>query len=664
MAKPKAKPVMEGKYGAAVEAWLSTIVGQEYETAKSNNDMEYAEFENLIDLLDGIRPEKNFSWQSDIHIPLFSSHLLSDASAWMQYFASRDFCNVYLEGLDPEDRLKSAATKTCINKTLNMPGINHFQKYVRGRMLSWLFGQQYALCYWEFKSKKVMEKQPPIIKVVPEYNQLSDQVVMRQIEIPQPDKEIEHVIYDRFNYESIDPRNVYTDYSYSYSIQEKSWVIIRTETTLSKLEADAERCGYFNLDVVKEALITNTETETGKETYNADGFKSPFGLTPETPFDLLQRFGKMWTIVEERDAQDTPIKGKPGYSETGDVLETAEMIETITTYAMIKGRKILIRFQPTPNIDSKGEPFKPIVRGWCYIHPTKDTGLSDGKNIREINVAIDDTFNVSQMRVMLATLPVFKGRKAAMEDNPTVYIEPEHIIELEDPDRDLKELVVRDNIMGALQQISMLDGWASKVDAVYSPQMGGMPAKTSVTAMASATGEAHANARQGFKSLTHEYTFLCDFYWQILQMTHRFARTDTAVKLMGKDLAYHFDPNGDYTYIPLSQSLEAEHTKAQKISNYDQMTGRLSGLAKIVPQGIIPIIAWIIGQQAMELGSEFQSIQPLLENLIKSPVNPEGKAGETTADQPPQAMSNQNGIPQSGMEQNMRAQSNLMAGNA
>ena len=665
MATTKRKGI-DSKYGDPVERAIATIVyDNEYKQAKSNNDVDYAEYENLLDLLDGIRAEKNYSWNSDIHIPLFFAHLASEASTWAaQYFSSRDFCDVYLEGLDPKDKLKSYATKVLINKTLNMKDIYHYHKYIRGRMINWLFGQKYTICYWDFKSKMVKVKQPPEQRQVPEIDEQTGDIVYRPIQIPQPDKEEERVILDRFNYDVIDPRNVYTDYGYTYSVQDKPWVIIRSDCTYAQLKADEERYGYFNLDKVESLLSPgrNDETDTGLETYNYNQLNTPIDQTPETKFDLLQRFGTMWCIVEEIDDDGVVAKAKPGWDDNGIKDEDAELIQTIISFVVINGKEVLIRFQPTPFIDSKGEPYYPLVRSWCYIHPARDTGLSDGKNLRELNIAIDDTFNISQDRVMLSTLPVLKGRKMSLEDNPTVYIEPEHIIELENPREDLMEMDIKDNIQGALQQITSLDLWAQKTDGIFPPNMGGLPDKTSVTATASAAGESHANARGGFKSLTYEYTDLIEFYWIILQMTYRFARPETAMKLMGQ-LAYVFDPDGDYTYVPLSKNLESEHTKRQKVATMDQMMGRVSALLKVFPKEAAMITAKILQMEFEELGAEYQDVKGILDALTKAKPAEEGKGAEGVKDGKPEMTSNEQGLPVSPHEAGARALGNAAAGN-
>jgi hypothetical protein len=533
-----------------------------------------------------------------------------------------------------------------------MKSVYHYQKYMRARIINWLFGQVYIMAWWEQKVVKTTIPQLPVIN--PIHAVTPDGFPHIQIQqIPQPDREIEKIIYDRFNYEVLDPRNVFTDNKYCYSIQQKDAVIIRTEKSYSELKANEKKFNYFNLDKVKAMADDASETETSRESYNKDEQKNKAERTPVKYLDILDRYGTVWAFPELDEAGE--IKSiKPGYDEKGNVKEDAELIEAVITYAGKGGNYILIGFEPSKYIDSKGEYYKNLVRGWCYIHPSKDTGLGDGKNLRELQVALNDTFNISNDRVMLATLPTFKGRKQALEDNPTVYIEPEHIIELENPKEDLEELRIRDNIDGALRQIGMIKNEASEVDSIWPTTMGGLPDKSSTTATAIAGAETRTNVRGNFKSLTFEYTFLVEFYHLILQMTHRFAKPETLANLIGDKLSSTFDPAADYTYVPLTQNIEAEASKQKKVMAWDQMIGRLSGLAKIEPKEIIPLIAMSVGEIAKLLGKDFGDISDKLAAMERAQPQPEEKGAEQTADGMAPPMSNQNGVEQSQPEQMAR----------
>jgi hypothetical protein len=253
----------------------------------------------------------------------------------------------------------------------------------------------------------------------------------------------------------------------------------------------------------------------------------------------------------------------------------------------------------------------------------------------------------------LATLPAFKGKKYSLEDNTSVYIEPEHVIELEDVN-DLVELQVRDNVGGAMQQLGMLTAKMQQVTSIYPTTMGGLPDKASTTATAVAGGESKSNARANYKSLMFEYTFLTEFYWVILQMAHCWMRKETAYKIMGEECAKVFDANANYTYSPVSSNIESEYNKNKKIQLYDQTMGRLSGLVKGLPE-LIPIIAHIISRQLILQGDEYQDIGHMIEKLTKAKYQEADKDNpQAPKDAKDGPKSNQEGQDMSPMEQGAR----------
>jgi hypothetical protein len=108
--------------------------------------------------------------------------------------------------------------------------------------------------------------------------------------------------------------------------------------------------------------------------------------------------------------------------------------------------------------------------------------------------------------------------------------------------------------------------------------------------------------------------------------------------------------------------MEAEHNKMKKVQNWDQMIGRLSGLAKVAPKEIIPMIAVAVGEIAKLLGVEYRDIADKLKILENAnPPNPEGgKGAEQTADGTAPPVQNQKGLPQPGMEQQARGIHNML----
>lgn len=643
------------RFGVDIENKIvSIVVDNEYDIEKMNRKFDNNEFESLLDLIECKRNEKDYEWMSDIFLPEFPSIILTDASGWAsQYFQSRDFVEVYLGDDEPENKAKSQTAKKVINKVLNDKEIHHYHKYIRARLINALAGQVFAVCYWNQELRPVLKgykERPEILNVDINGNEIVNPDMqtpaVRMNRVPVFEDE---PIVDRFNYEVVDPRNVFYNNKYCYSIQEKDWITIRSEKTYEELRANEKTHGYFNLNLVKEALKSGIETETSKETYNKSEKTQKVLESPIKPFDILERFGKFWCVVEEKTPNGYPIKMKSGYDQFGNIDDKAELIETIIATALVGSQKILIRFQPTPYIDSKERPYKPIIRGWCYIHPTKDSGLSDGKYNRELQVALNDTFNMSNDRVKLATLPTLKGRKYSLEDNTTIYIEPGHIMELEDPQADLTELKIEDNIQGALQQIQMLRSMEEQVSSIYPTTMGALPEYSSTTATAIAGAEQRTNTRSNYKSLTFEYTFLTEFYWMILQMIYRFAHKDTAIKLMGRDVMT-FDPDADYTYTPISSNIELEYSKFKKIQMWDQILGRIVN----VPNPKTPIlINYIIGEICGLMGGEYSEFKNKLLDE-RAPVTPGGNPPTDMTNRAISPMSNQNSVPMSNMEQDVR----------
>ncbi len=625
----------------------SIVVDSEYKTAQADQQDENVEFDALIDMLECKRNEKDYDWMSDTFIPEMPSILLTDASAWAnQYFQSRDFVEVKLDGDRPEDMQKANAAKVCINKTLNDRDLYYYPKYIRMRTINSLKGTCYALCWWEREEKTIkqpFEKHNPVIDSAT--GQATDKITIEERDVVKP-------VVDRFNFDVIHPRNVFTDNKYCYTIQQKDWVTIRSELSYDELKSKEKINQYFNLDKVQEAIKNRNaeQTDTARETYQQDN-QNNADKTPVQYLDVLDRYGKFWAIVEEKDRFGNATKAKPGHNSDGSILDGAELIETIITYVVIGNHKIMIRFVPTPFLDAEDKPYKPIIRGWCYIHPTKDEGLSDGKNMKELQIAINDDFNMGHDRVKLATLPVFKGKKYSLEDNSSVYIEPEHVIELENVE-DLQELMIRDNIPGMLTTISMLTGKMQQATSTYPTTMGALPDKASTTATAVAGAEQRTNARQNYKALTFEYTFLTELYWMIMQMTYRFSHDETILKMLG-DAAKDFDAYADYTYTPVTSNIESEFNKYKKIQLYDQTIGRISGLAKGVPE-VMPIIAHMVRRQLELQGDEFNVIAGMIKKLEKAKWNEDEGQGNEIKNMKNTPASNQMGLPMNFQEMGAR----------
>jgi len=630
-------------------AIASMVVDSEYMTAKRNMDVEISRFESLIEQLECQRNEKDYDWMSDYYLPVMNSIFHTErAGEVAQYFPTRDFVDVKLDGTSPGDNLHADAARICVNKTLNRKNLYYYQKFVRHRSINSLFGQAYKVLWWEYEER-------------------TDELQTKDVKGRTKAVSQKRILKDHLNFDVVDPRNVFTDNKYTYSIQEKDWVIIRSEGSYEELKAQEKTHGYINLDKVKDALSQKksgarakaTETNTAKESYDKDGDKLFIGDTAIQRFDLLNRYGKFWAVVTEIDEQEGfPTEATIGMNEDGSFKENAELIEAIITFALIGNERIMIRFAPTPFIDSTGQPFKPLIRSLCYVHPTKDGGLGDGQHMREMQIVLNDNVNMAADRTKLATLPTFIGQESQMEDVlDDVYFEPEHVIRVPNIETSLKELKVTDNINGAIQQTQMLTGAMYQVMGIFPPQMGGLPDKASTTATAVAGSEANKNTRSSYKAMTYEFTDLVEFYSMILQMAWRFQKTKTALKMFGPELAMQIGmrwADEDYTYTPISSNIEAEYSKFKKAQHLDQAIGRLSGLAKGVPK-VIPLIAYMTGKEIDYLiGDDDPTLKKMVDEFAKSGFSEGGDQPNQVADAKDGATSNQTGVPMSPTEQGAR----------
>jgi len=651
-----------------VAQYVSAIIlDSEFDTAQSNAKIDIADYEAAVDMLECKRTEKDYDWMSDVFLPELPAIILTDAGGWAaQYFQTRDFIEVKLEEGVADGLNRCKAVKRIINKTLNQRDIYHYHKYIRGRLINALAGQVYAVCWWEqhIESRKARDEVRKIaLDVDTAGNPLTDtnaqEQAFRQETVPVYE---DVVVRDRFNYDIVDPANVYVSNEYAYNIQQKAWVILRSELDWQDLVDAQETCAYFNLDVLRkidEAESGTTESATAADTYNKVDKKQTPTKTPYKKWDILERYGRFPCVIDEddpdaRDQKDGyPKKATPGYDAEGKVVAKASAVECVITYAVRGNHKICIRFQPQQYRDPYGNPFRPILRGLCYIHPRVDRGLSDGQYGRESQAAINDVFNLAMDRVKLATLPTFKGRKYGNDDNDTIYWEPEHVIELDDPEKDLIPMDIRDNPRGALDTIGMLRGGLQQLTSVFPSTMGALPNREQ-TATATAGSDARSSLRANFKSYTYEFSFLIDFYTMILWMTHQYARPETLKKLLG-DMEQFFDPNGDYSYAPVSSNIETDQSKSKKLQLIDNYIGRV---ANVQNPNTPKLLNYLLKMAFNLFGSEF----PDYEKYLLDETAPATPAGSEPANANAPPTSGSAGIEQSVSEQVMRNNAGGMPG--
>lgn len=612
---------------------INKTIDGELRVAKQNNVDRGDSFDSYVGMFENMREEKDYDWQSDIAIPEFTSQILTQSSLDVNtYFAQRDFVEVYMQDESDEAMAKAQAAKELINRTLNDKRLYHYQKFVRGKVINHLNGHAFAVCKWIKKKRKgiIGEK----IELVPTGKDINGDDILNEGQLPGYDVKTVQVegdvtVEDRFDYDFIDPRNVFVDDTYSYSMQQKEWIYIRTEQSLYDLKQQADEMGYTGLDEIGKP---ETETETSKESYNSRAQKTKTAEPVDGKYDVYDRYGKFWVV----DAEDGV---KPGIGQDGKPLDNAELKETIITFIVSGSTKKMIRFELNKFMGADGKPYRPIIRALCYIHPTTDGGIGDGAVVGELQTAINDTFNISNDRVRLATIPVLKATKNTVEDNTTLFIQPGHVMEEYEKD-DIRELQISTDITGTVTQMSMLIQKMQQATAINPPAMGQLPALASTTATAVAGAEQHTNMRNSYKSMTFEYTFLTELYCMIQMMTYQFADADTAMKLMGEKV-YNFDPYADYYYKPVSQAIESESSKAVKRKELMQMFGFAAQTGQQEP------VNYLFKKYLEYLGDDFQNFG---KHMFKEPM---GGDQVGNAEQP---TSNQYGNMQSGLEQYARYQ--------
>ena len=643
--KAKGKPRLSA---SLIEEQMARIViDQEYHVARRNSEEKGRDLQDAVDMLECVRKgSKKEDWQSDIHIPEFASISLTLSGIQAsQYFQRRDFVETYLEDDSEDAMLSAAAAERCLNRTLNQRHLFYYQKFMRASQLSNLGGEVFLKCWWEQRTRKVLTGYETIQEEtgvdIYGYEIASPEQIpaYRESEVPVYEEEIE---VDRFQFDVLDPRNVFVSTNYAYTLQDKDWVIVREEKTLAELEAEADIMGYSNLGKLRGKIV-NATSEVAEETYEKDEPKEHPQTGLFERFEVLWRWGKWPCIVVERDEDGEPVKIRSAIDALGNIEENAEWLETVIVFAKSGNIRQLLRLDVNPY------GFRPIIRGLCYIHPTKDGGLGDGKLARELQDALNETLNISNDRVLLATFPTMAVRMYSYNDLNDLVFEPGRPLLFENPD-DVHEFQISDNIQGALAQAAMFRDGLHKLMAVYPTTMGKLPEYSSTTATAVVEAGRQADTRGNYRALTAEYTWLTELYWMILKMTDMFAMPETREMLMG-DLAEYLDPDLDYYFKPVSQAIETEYSKRAKVR---ELTSVLQLIASF-PNPQTPKVINKILKMIFELqGHELSAIGELLDENVPPPMEGMGASSPSLGGAPPE-ISNQYGIPTGGAEQYARA---------
>lgn len=645
----------KSKFGDALDGTLKSIfIDGELNVVRGNSTENNNDFEAMLDIIGCERTEGEYDWHSDSFFPVYPAIYLTQSSLdASQLSMTRDYSDVFLQDGSPKAKKAAAAAKELINRTLNQRHLHYFQKYMRAQAIRRLSNNGVVWrCWWERKDEPVVTgfKSTPVEDSVDVYGQpMTD----RSVQVPAMKNMMKPVVeneplFDRFNCDVIDPRNVFMSDEYTYSIQDKQFVYLRFEKTLDQLKEEEDQHGYINLDLL-EKVDPPAETDTSKESFNKDagGQKSKNNASGVT-FDIIERYGKGWVVVTKRDpVTGMPLKAEPGYDEFGKKKDKAELQEICVAWAKSADNYTLIRHQLTAYVDTRGNPYRPLVRGLCYVHPSKDGGMGDGPVAREAQVSINDTLNMSNDRVRLATFPVIKVNAYDAEESESVYeFRPGHRMELSDI-RNAEEFHVSSDVSGAMAQMGVFTNLLHQGIGIYPPQMGDSPGGD-ITATATAASGAHANIRSAYQSLTAEHTMLTELYWLILQMTGKFAHPKTGEYLMG-DKMYDFDPNADYFYKPVTSAIEPESSKFQRRKDLTTIFGYV---AQVPNPGTPKLLNLLLRKFFESMGDEYEEFasQLLDPNAPMEPPTQGGIAGGVQ----PEPVSNQTGMPMSPMEQSAR----------
>ena len=529
----------------------------ELEVAKKNNEKVNEDFKTFYNMIHSIRNKKPHEWESDISLPEFVSRLLVQVGNFCaQYFSSTDYVENDLESDDPQDVAEAQAAKKLLNVLLKDPDNHYYHKIVR--LINFVFTCGYGIIKGGYNQQ--------IDQVLSHHEQKSDFIThdetggyMAEDGTPYIDPTVQipammstqtpvykdQTVKDMPTFEIWPNQNVYQSPEYTYSLNDKEYVIFETEKTLSQLKAEKEQMGYFNLDFLEEE---EPEGKRGETTYDLDGKLTPQPQPPEKTFVEYERWGRY--PAKEKDG-----KYVPAIDEQGKFEEDYELVECIIHYIQQREKdapRHVIGFRKSKHTR------RPMVKFLCYVDMVDDNGFGDGKVNRELQIAVDDNYNLMNMRSQLAVTPSFKGKRFTGLPEK-VITGPGHITILEDLS-DLEQWVIDDNQQSGIYHNQLL---ASKMDAAMAtgPQMMGQPSDRAETATVGSIMNQRANIRIGMKSMNLEFIGFSDFYRMILTLCNDFMLPATLEAIIGEEMAVAYNPKRKDKFRPVSQALENDESK-------------------------------------------------------------------------------------------------------
>lgn len=638
--------------------WLD----REFSVAKRNMEPFHDAFRDFYDMIHCQRAKKK-DYEPDIFLPEFTTRLLTQIGNFVaQYFQSRDFVETRVNSDDPRDVAEGRASKRLLNTLLGEKDAHYFHKLCRLLMFVTPGGFGVIKGGYDQQIEKVLAGYQPSVEYAKDddgnilasdgtpfkdpYSQMPGKVVTQKPVYQ------DKVIKDRPTFDVYPITNVYYDQKYAYSLQDKEYIYFESEMTYDDLKRDEKRMGYFNLDRLKDIEPVPDPTEKNKP-HSVDKKAEESAVRVSPSFRVLERWGA-WPMTPITEDDGTVTGYKPGMDDAGKLDPDVEHLEGIITYtaSATGGDPVeLIRFQKSPHTK------RPAVRFLCYVDGVRDSGFGDGETSKELQIALNDTFNLSAFRTEMATRLSFKAKRwSGIDEN--IQLSPNRAILLENID-DLQEFPIKDDIQGAMVQLNTLAGRMDDAMAAGA-NFRGMSGDRRETATVGAIMDQRADIRMSLKTSTLEYVGFTEFYDMLLTLCNDFMLPQTLMELIGQD-AYFYNPKRDDRFEPVSQSIETEESKQFKVKMYDQLLGRVVS----IPNPKTPMVVnYIMGQVLELMGGEFKHFKKfmfeespeanVLYQLATSMKQGQGQGQAPTPNAVGGGAQNQYGMPQPGAEQAVR----------
>ena len=633
-----------------VLGWLE----REFAVAKRNMAPFHRAFKEYDDMIHCRRDKKN-DYEPDIYLPEFAARLLTQIGNFVfKYFSSRDFVEASVNSDDPLDVAQGRAAKKLLNVILGKKESHYFHKLCRLLMFVNPGGFGIIKGGYEQKIEKVLTGYKEVVDYVKDENGeliASDGTPYLDPYTQQPAKTVrqvpvyeDRIVKDMPTFDVYPVTHVYYDQKYAYSLAEKEYVYFETEMTLDELKADQDQMGYFNLKRLEHMERPPDALESEKP-HSIKGTAEEPAVKVSPVYTVLERWGA-WPMVLKDDGTY-----EPGIDANGNKRKNAVNIEGIISFVAEGAEKTpleLIRFQKSPHTR------RPMARFLCYVDAVKDSGFGDGETSKELQIAVNDSFNLSAYRTEMATKLAFKAKRwAGIDEN--IKLTPDKAILLENVD-DLQEFKIVDDIQGGMYQLNTLSSRMDDVMAVGA-NFRGMGTDRRETATVGAIMDRRADIRMSLKTSSLEWIGFAEFYDMLLTLCNDFMLPQTLVELIGDD-AYYYNPHRENKFEPVSQSLETEESKNFKVKMWDQILGRIVGM----PNPKTPMIVnYILGQVLELLGGDFKHFKqfmfeedPEANLMYQLATGAKAQQPGSTPNMGGGGPQNQYALPQTGLEQMVR----------